>query len=62
MEYGKKQALRLAARMAIRRMRQQFGYDLPPLDNTMAKMMGLPHQGNREMARRAKRMAQQAEG
>jgi len=43
--------------MAKQRMRLQFGNDMPPLDNHAAKLMGLPHQGSREMVRRAKRMA-----
>jgi len=52
-----KKAKRIAAKMAKQRMRLQFGNDMPPLDNHAAKLMGLPHQGSREMVRRAKRMA-----
>lgn len=47
-----KKARRVAAKMTARRMRLQFGDEMPPLDNHAAKLMGLPHQGSREMARR----------
>lgn len=56
-----KKARRVAAKMTARSMRLRFGNEMPPLDNHAAKLMGLPHQGSREMARRAKQMANAAE-
>lgn len=54
-EPGKK-ARRVAAKMTKQRMRLRYGDDMPALDNHSAELMGLPHQGSREIARRAKRM------
>lgn len=56
-EVAQKRARRVAAKMTNRKMRQRFGAAMPALDNHAAKLMGLPHQGSREMVRRAKRMA-----
>lgn len=52
-------ARRIAAAMALRTTRRKHGGDLPALDNEACKRLGLPHQGSREMARRAKRMEKQ---
>jgi hypothetical protein len=55
-EAARKRAVRLGQKLAKQRVSMRYDGMPSGMDNRAAKLMGLPHQGSREMARRARKL------